>query len=230
MIWLTGDTHYHIDMGKLSGKNWPEGKSLKKTDYLIVCGDFGLLWTNEPDKTEIWWTKWLDERSWTTLFVDGNHENHIRLNHLDTKEMFGGKVGVVSDSIFHLKRGEIYEIEGCRFFCFGGAESIDKIFRTPGESWWPEEIPTKAEQDYGLDKLQEYRNEVDFIIAHTCPLHYLKLLDNRYGIKANDTTCKYLDHIRKTVKFKKGYSGHFHINHDFGNWHLLYNNIVELEA
>lgn len=44
MIYVTGDTHADIDIGKLSTSKFPQQKSLTKNDYLIVCGDFGLVW------------------------------------------------------------------------------------------------------------------------------------------------------------------------------------------
>ena len=44
MIFITGDTHGDIDIQKLSSKNFPKGKTLTKNDYVIVCGDFGLVW------------------------------------------------------------------------------------------------------------------------------------------------------------------------------------------
>jgi hypothetical protein len=74
----------------------------------------------------------LNERPWTTLVVDGNHDNHDRLNQLPVEEKFGGKVGVIADSIYHLKRGEIYQIQDKKILSFGGAESIDKLSRIEG--------------------------------------------------------------------------------------------------
>ena len=89
MIWITGDIHGEIDVSKLNSRNWPEGKSLTKDDYLIVLGDFGFLWVDEPDKQEKWWINWLTNKSWTTLFIDGNHENHNRLKQLEVINKFG---------------------------------------------------------------------------------------------------------------------------------------------
>lgn len=43
MIYVTGDTHGVIDIGKLGFKNFPEGKNLTKNDYVIICGDFGFV-------------------------------------------------------------------------------------------------------------------------------------------------------------------------------------------
>ena len=43
MIYITGDIHGDIDIHKLSKHNFPEGQALTKEDYLIICGDFGLI-------------------------------------------------------------------------------------------------------------------------------------------------------------------------------------------
>ena len=39
MIYVTGDCHQ--DFSKFSMKNFPDQKSLTKDDFVIVCGDFG---------------------------------------------------------------------------------------------------------------------------------------------------------------------------------------------
>ncbi|MCI5599128.1 MAG: metallophosphatase, partial [Ruminococcus sp.] len=46
MIYITGDTHQNIDISKLNTKNFPEQKELTKSDYVIICGDFGMVWNN----------------------------------------------------------------------------------------------------------------------------------------------------------------------------------------
>jgi calcineurin-like phosphoesterase family protein len=78
-VYVTGDTHCPIDIKKLNSENFQEGKTLTKDDVVIILGDFGLLWKDIPDKEEKYWTNWLNNKPWTTLFVDGNHENHNRL-------------------------------------------------------------------------------------------------------------------------------------------------------
>ena len=52
--------------------------------------------------------KWLSEKPWTTLFVDGNHENFDRLKNYPITEEWGGKVQKIYDKVYHLMRGEIY--------------------------------------------------------------------------------------------------------------------------
>ena len=39
MIYVTGDCHQ--DFSKFSMKNFPDQKSLTKDDFVIICGDFG---------------------------------------------------------------------------------------------------------------------------------------------------------------------------------------------
>lgn len=68
MIYITGDCH--ADWTKFSTESFPEQKDMTRDDFVIVCGDFGL-WHDNP--TEQWWFKWLEEKNFTLLFIDGNH-------------------------------------------------------------------------------------------------------------------------------------------------------------
>jgi DNA repair exonuclease SbcCD nuclease subunit len=233
MIFLTGDIHGIIDICKLNTNNFPFQKKLTKSDYVIILGDFGLLWKNKPDSNEKYWLKWLNDKNFTTLVVDGNHDNPYRFYSLPQKEMFGSKVGMISDSIFHLKRGEIYIIDGNKIFVMGGAYSIDQYSRTEGKSWWREEQPSYKEYDYGLKNLENHNNKVDYIIGHTGPqriitqyLHSLGLYheDNKDGV------AKYFDNIIDIITFQKFYFGHMHDNFIFenGKYVMLYESIVEL--
>ena len=81
MIYLTGDTHGKIDIKKIF--DWQEGQNLTKEDYLIILGDFGLIFygkDHELYEREQKLIKKLNDCPWTTLFVDGNHENFRMLN------------------------------------------------------------------------------------------------------------------------------------------------------
>ena len=109
MIYITGDTHIPIDIKKLSAKKFPEQKNLTKKDYVIICGDFGGVWDGSNE--EKYWISWLKEKSFTTLFVDGNHENFDMLSNLPEEEFCGGKIHKVDEGIYHLMRGMIYNID-----------------------------------------------------------------------------------------------------------------------
>jgi hypothetical protein len=231
VIYVTGDTHGELDISKLSAKRWPEGITLTKNDYLIIAGDFGLLWDNVPSKKELYWTEWLTNKPWTTLFVDGNHENHVRLQALPREEKFGGIVGKVNDSIYHLRRGEIYVIDNNKIFTFGGAYSIDKPNRIQGISWWPEEMPSYAETSYALEKLYEHQYSVDYIIAHNCPTTIAEVYIRFRGMGLEgkrDTAASFLEHAVSTTEFKKFYFGHWHDNWQYGKYRMLYEDIVKL--
>src|ERR1700690_1788246 len=142
MIFVTGDIHGTEDLGKLDGNKVLKG--LTKEDYLVILGDFGLIWGGDL-KWEQRWLKWLSDRQYTTLFVDGNHENFDLLYSYPVQDFMGGKASQIQDSVWWLRRGEVYTINECKCFPFGGALSIDKHWRTPGKSWWPQEIPSEAE-------------------------------------------------------------------------------------
>jgi hypothetical protein len=54
---------------------------MTKADYVIICGDFDGVWAkDEESKEEKYNLDWLNNKPFTTLFVDGNHENIDWLN------------------------------------------------------------------------------------------------------------------------------------------------------
>jgi predicted phosphodiesterase len=227
-VFLTGDTHN--DFSRLSFKKWKLSKTLTKKDLLIVPGDFGLIFNNTITKDEKYHTAWLNNRPYSIAFVDGNHENHPRLNALPEKEMFGGTVGVIADTIYHFKRGEVYTIEDKKFFTFGGASSIDKNLRIPWVSWWKEEIASPAEMDHGLQKLEEHQYAVDYILAHTAPEDVAQALikNLKSYFVDNDPTRKYLEHVCSCTTFKEFYCGHWHVQWVTGKYNFLYENIIQI--
>lgn len=124
MIYITGDCH--ADFTKFNMENFPEQKEMTKDDYVIICGDFGGVWTkDEESEKEKWWLDWLERKSFTTLFVDGNHENFDRLYSYPVEEWNGGKVHRIRPTVIHLMRGQVFTLEGKKIFAFGGARSHD---------------------------------------------------------------------------------------------------------
>lgn len=216
MIYVTDDLHGEIGVDRLSFKNWPESKKLTKSDYLIITGDFGLIWYNPPRKSELWWLKWLEERPYTILFIDGNHENFELLYEYPVVDLLGFSARQIRNNIFHLRRGCIYHIDGLRMFAFGGAMSTDKEHRQWGISWWPQEIPNYQEMNFGLDQLNKYNNYVDYIFTHTIPASLIYHQLNLFS-RSEDPTAKYLEHIWNNVQFKHWYAGHFHEARTFDN-------------
>jgi predicted phosphohydrolase len=211
-LFITADTHggQDHDMEKLNSTKFPEGKYLTKDDVIIITGDFGCLFYLPDSKfyeEYKYWFRWLNEKPWTTVFCDGNHENYDLLDVLPEIDMFGSQVGKVASSIFHLKRGNIYTICGKSIFAFGGAPSHDKQNRMVGIDWWAREIPNYAEMQHGLANLNGIKH-VDLIITHDAPIDIRNQLIDR---DSDDlTVAKYLSHILTIVDFDEWYFGHFH--------------------
>ena len=72
-------------------------------------------------------------------------------------------------------RGEIYIMEGFSIFTFGGATSVDKMYRTENISWWKAENASKSEMDYGVNTLEAAHWNVDYVITHTAPEQFFSV-------------------------------------------------------
>lgn len=231
-IFITGDVHCPYDIYKLNSKQFPLGKTLTKEDYVIICGDAGFVWSG--DKEDQWWIKWISEKPWTTLFVDGNHENFDLLNSYPITQWNKGKVHKITDSLIHLMRGEIFDFNGKTFFCFGGGFSHDRERRKEGISWWQNELPTIDEINNAYSHLEEYNYNVNYIITHDTSSKYEQYLmkktssmigyDNKYY-----NIHSFFDDIEDKMTFKKWYSGHYHIDREIMDRRFIFEDIIEIE-
>ena len=123
-LYVKGDIHGNPS--SFSSSAFPEGKTLTREDYVLILGDFGMVWNYKGETAnESYWLDWLEDKPWTTLFIDGNHENFDRLDALPQADWHGGKVSYIRPHILHLKRGYVFDIDGCKCFCMGGASSHD---------------------------------------------------------------------------------------------------------
>lgn len=68
-------------------------------------------------------------------------------------------------------RSEVYEIDGVRIFTLGGAASIDRAFRIPFATWWPQEIPTERNFDEARANLSARDWEVDYVVTRAPQIH-----------------------------------------------------------
>ena len=218
MIFITGDLHGNIDKSKLNTQSFPQQKELTKDDFVIIAGDFGGIW--DESRSENWLLRWLEKKRFTTLFVDGNHENFDLLNNYPVTTWNGGKVHEIRPGILHLMRGQVFQIEGMKFFTFGGADSIDKHYRKEGVSWWPQERPAEEEFDEGMNNLAKHNYSVDYIITHTAPLNIAEQLTVCTSFL--DPTTIMLSVFQEKISFKRWYFGHFHQDTTLGNYTALY--------
>lgn len=229
MIYITGDTHGMVDIQDLINFFEEESKkiSLSKDDFVIICGDVSVCWDYGLQDKAV--RQALSGLPVTVLFIDGNHENFDLLNSYDIEEWNGGNVHYIANDIMHLMRGQIFTIEDKKFFTFGGAHSVDKLWRREGVSWWAEEIPTKDEMEEGLINLKACDYSVDYIITHTAPYEVLAALGMDV-IDEEEEFVRYLEMVRNNISFKEWYFGHLHMDEDddLENYHALYNNVVPI--
>ena len=252
MVFLTGDTHG--DFIRFHSSRFPEQQEMTRDDIVIVLGDFGGIWYDcdeEKDKLN-----WLEELPFTLCYVDGNHENFQRYyeGEFEIVDFHGGKAHKVRDNVYHLMRGHIFDFEGKKFFAMGGASSHDiddgildpasfksdeefnevcslwswegRMFRVKGLSWWPEEIPSKEEMDFGEKNLREHNYTVDYVISHCLPqevLPFIHIHDH------DDLTLYFNKLLQNGLKFDKWYCGHYHMNTCvMGKFNILYYDIVRI--
>ncbi len=246
MFYITGDTHGTTDWEKLNTTNFPEQKYMSDYyDFLIILGDFGGIWDGaEQDRYVL---KAYNQRPFTTLFIDGNHENHDLLDQYPIEEWNGGKVHKISDRVIHLMRGQVYNIFGTTFFTMGGAESTDKEYRKEGESWWAREMPSDEEYEEALRNLEKVNFEVDIVLTHCAPEGYIGknmsavyssdisrlLANNMAGVvdRSGNRLTKFFDSLitEHGLKFKHWYFGHYHRDLDWENFSLVFSRIKSLK-
>lgn len=235
MIFFTGDVHGSIDIEKIKNFASYKGAQLNKSDVLIVAGDMGILWDAQETKRERTLIEWYNSLPFTVAFVDGNHENHDRLEKLWTATKWGADVGVVSFSLFHLRRGRVYEIDGKKIFTFGGGFSIDKANRQEYISWWRQELPSMKEMRLGSTWLQERTDgNIDYVVTHTGPREVVKRITNSFAMKFKDAEEEYemqefLQDVAHNINFKLWVFGHFHFETILldGKFRCLYNSIID---
>lgn len=124
-IVITGDTHGTFDIGKVVRYFNEHEDEYTRDDYLIICGDVGICGFSAAYEANT--RAVFRSLPVTTLFIDGNHENFEQLNSYAVEQWNGGKVHIIEDNMIHLMRGQIFTIDGLKFFTFGGAYSIDKM-------------------------------------------------------------------------------------------------------
>ena len=123
----------------------------------------------------------------------------------------GGKAHKIRDNIYHLMRGQIFEIEGEKYFAMGGGESPDIDMRVDHATWSRAEIPTQEEMREGAENLERCKYKVDYMITHEPSQkikNFLRLKDNEpltvSGLNA------YLQELSANCDFKCWFFGSLH--------------------
>ena len=222
MIYVTGDIHCPHDIGKLATRQFPAQKTLTKQDHVIICGDFGCGWAG--DRQDAYWLDWLQDKPFTTLFVDGNHENFDLLSRYPEERWQGGRVHRLRPSVIHLMRGQVFDIAGMRCFTLGGASSHDRSGRVEGRSWWPEELPSDADFQEALANLDAAGWRVDTVLTH-CASERAQVAIAPWFER--DRLTNFLQYLEERLHFDHWYFGHYHVDKVIDERHrALYGDIL----
>jgi hypothetical protein len=138
-------------------------------------------------------------------WCDGNHEDHEALLALDDLEVFPG--------VFYQPRGSTLVLPDGRTVLFvGGADSVDKGYRTRGVDWFPEELITHAD----INRLPDPKAvNIDIVVSHTCPVEFIqhsKIAEmTHFAGKVDDPSCRVLSHVLQVYQPSLWYFGHWHV-------------------
>lgn len=164
----------------------------------------------------------------------------------------GGKVRhILRDKIILLERGQIFRIEGKRFFTFGGASSHDiqggildrnsptyakdrkkanqkgLSYRVRNVSWWEQELPSEAEMQEGRENLSRAGYAVDYVITHCLSGRMQEALDRYFGIPVGNRTYEpdiltdYFEQLEQKLQYRVWFCGHYHINLELDEKHVI---------
>lgn len=235
MVYLTSDIHGAFDIHKINPNEFEAGNHLSREDYVLICGDFGCIW--DGGSSDRFWLNWLETLPWTTLFIDGNHENYDVLNSYPLVDWKGGKARQIRSNIYHLQRGELYEFAGKSWLTIGGAFSHDNQFRQAGKNWWNEEILSKEEAKRTLENLARHDWKVDVVISHDIfsshPIASKYPLD--FSVYSEDRVHQqdFLEEIRAKIDYTAWFFGHYHDDqlHFFDGKpvYMLYDTVEEVD-
>jgi len=142
------DITHIIQVGDF-GYGWPQVKPLKFSKAFFDNEDYKLL-----DNIE-------------KLWIDGNHENFDKLDQDNGAWQPGWK---------YVSRGSVLSVNEVNIMFMGGASSIDKMYRVPHQSWWPQETIKYSD----INKALQYDGKIHAIISHEHPSSF-PYSDERYG-------------------------------------------------
>lgn len=137
--------------------------SLKESEVssVVQLGDFGLIWSGASYEQEAIdaLNVVLEAMDLFLYVVLGNHENYDLVDSLEAGSDGARRLG----RVILLPRSGRLTVAGRPAGFLAGAASIDRIYRQPWVSWWPQEVPTDEEAQ-GL--AAQGAGSLDVVFAH----------------------------------------------------------------
>lgn len=233
-VYIMGDTHYgNGDEIKLLQLKKTHGAT--DNDVAIICGDVGFVWDGHdryipgimPPPRDYLALNKVSGLGFITIFCPGNHENYDALGTYPIVEVFGGKARQLRENIFMMVYGEIYTIEGKKYWNCGGASSIDRYRRVPHISWWPQEIPNNRIVDDAVEKFEN--NIPDYAITHAPPYEVCRYLVGFLYRQDNDTyMMNRFQYLADKFPQVEWHCGHLHVDDRIKNCFVHYDEVYKV--
>lgn len=138
-------------------------------EEVYQLGDFGL-WPGSSGRKYLYRLDRLVEQLGLRLrIVLGNHEDYDRVQYMRENDE-GWKYLKAYPRLEFAPRAFVWEHEGVRMATLGGAGSIDRLLRTAGKSWWPQEEITEGDRDQLVSLFEATGwDRVDVMLTHEAP-------------------------------------------------------------
>lgn len=219
-LFVTGDTHRHLDMEKFSPVNFPIEDSLTSEDVVWILGDSALCFFGNAMDTRI--QDWWEGRPYTVISTIGNHDNWDLIERLPIVEKYGGRLYEVRPNLFYADDG-VFTINGKTILNVNGADSQDKVRRQTHRDWWSQEQITEER----IGRLQDailLTPQIDYVFSHTGGVNVCSTLGFTPTVSDRRLTA-----LLDNCSYGRHFCGHYHVDTVIDNsTKVLYNTIVEL--
>lgn len=162
VLGVMGDTHGNV--------LWTTGAirrlSERGVNRILHLGDFGVWPGPSGEKYLRRVNAALSETDSLMVVTLGNHENYNRLEKSLGPASLDGDFQQLPgyDRILFAARGQHWNWEGVEFCSLGGANSIDRHYRTPHVDWWPQESISLGDVYRTIEA-----GTADIMLTHDCP-------------------------------------------------------------
>ena len=183
---------------------------------VIQVGDAQIIYQDNNIEKEL--LDWLEKKNYTFVTVGGNHDNYKRIWQYPLVDFCGSKAFQIRKNIYYLLRGAVYEFEGKKCFCIGGA-----ISHNIEQGYVDIEKGNVKEQFLGL--MAKGRS----ILKKVCNLGG-EANEKRSADRPDITDfTEYLQMIYQKVKFNKWFCGHLHRSYTNGKITVLGSGEIDYE-
>lgn len=173
VIMLAGDTHSNPFSIIANIDEFIELFPGQSVYYVIILGDFEFFMADYyrvmPSLLER--LKRRSNYNIKILSLDGNHENHHKLNELLSVNDFGPVK--IEENIYWLPRGYRWTWHEHSWLACGGAHSVDRIHRSEGLDWFAEEEISDEQEE-----MIKAGGKCCVMLAHDCPSEVILSLPN----------------------------------------------------